>query len=109
MRLDILRRTHVEKTPTDPRGLTLHGVPHRVTAGESAWEFLSGFRWYQRTVPGPVGVLRDLETLQDTIQDIRTEIVRDMRAEGISWNEIGEALGVTRQAARQRYGGAGIE
>ena len=94
---------------TDPRGITLHGVPHKVNAGEAAWEFLSGFSWYRKRVPGPVGVLRDLDVLQATIEDVRLEIVRDMRGEGISWNEIGEALGVTRQAARQRYGGAGIK
>src|SRR6187402_3403614 len=100
----LVRQSIIEKIPTDPRGIKLHGVPHKVQAGEAAWDFLAGFNWYRTRVPGHVGVLRDLQTLEDTIKDIRTEIVRDMRREGISWNEIGDALGISRQAARQRYG-----
>jgi hypothetical protein len=94
--------------PTDPRGINLHGIPHKVQAGEAAWDFLSGFRYHQRTMPGLPGVLKDLQVLQDTIEDVRTEIVRDMRADGCTWGEIGDALGMSRQGARQRYGGIGV-
>lgn len=31
--------------------------------------------------------------------------VAAMRSHGCTWREIGEALGVTRQAAQQRFGG----
>ena len=31
--------------------------------------------------------------------------MKDARDQGCSWNQIGEALGVTRQAAQQRHGG----
>lgn len=98
-----------EPNPTDPRGLKLYGVPHKVTAHEAAWEFLSGFRFYQKTIPGFPGVLRDLDVVQAAIEDVRIEIVTDMRAEGCTWGEVGDALGITRQGARQRYGGAGIK
>lgn len=35
--------------------------------------------------------------------DMRAEVSR-LRAEGVPWQTIADALGVTRQAAQQRYG-----
>lgn len=32
------------------------------------------------------------------------DLVREARDNGSTWQEIGDALGVTRQAAQQRYG-----
>ena len=43
-----------------------------------------------------------LETVGD---DLRDHFVRQARDDGASWTQIGEALGVTRQAAQQRHGG----
>ena len=37
--------------------------------------------------------------------DIAAEVAR-LRAAGVSWTVVGRALGVSRQGARQRYGGA---
>jgi Clp amino terminal domain, pathogenicity island component len=37
--------------------------------------------------------------------DLLDHFVGQARAEGCSWTQIGEALGVTRQAAQQRHGG----
>jgi len=34
----------------------------------------------------------------------RTEAVKGLRARGYSWAEIGSRLGITRQAAQQRWG-----
>src|SRR5262245_25401747 len=43
-----------------------------------------------------------LETVGDDLLD---HFVRQARDDGASWTQIGEALGVTRQAAQQRHGG----
>ncbi len=43
-----------------------------------------------------------MEGLGDELLD---HFVKDARDQGCSWNQIGEALGVTRQAAQQRHGG----
>jgi hypothetical protein len=43
-----------------------------------------------------------METLGDELLD---HFVKEARDQGFSWNQIGEALGVTRQAAQQRHGG----
>ena len=43
-----------------------------------------------------------MESLGDELLD---HFVKDARDQGCSWNQIGEALGVTRQAAQQRHGG----
>lgn len=43
-----------------------------------------------------------MESLGDELLD---HFVKEARDQGCSWNQIGEALGVTRQAAQQRHGG----
>jgi len=43
------------------------------------------------------------QTLLDVESDIAQEVARE-RADGANWSEIGGALGVSRQGARQRFG-----
>jgi hypothetical protein len=38
------------------------------------------------------------------IDDAITEAVKGLRTFGYSWTEIGSRLGITRQAAQQRWG-----
>ena len=38
------------------------------------------------------------------IDDAISQAVKGLRASGYSWAEIGSRLGITRQAARQRWG-----
>lgn len=62
--------------------------------------------------PGVVQVddLRDLRAVADAGAQVRAgeaqlvEVVAMARAHGRSWTRIGVALGVSRQAARQRFG-----
>jgi len=55
--------------------------------------------------------ISDLRAIAEAADDVRrhealvVERVTVARAHGRSWNEIGVALGVTRQAARQRFTG----
>jgi len=48
--------------------------------------------------------LRSIDDIERKANRARTEIVRNMRAQGLTWFDIGEALGTTRQAAQQRFG-----
>lgn len=74
------------------------------TRGDAAaWQHLSTFRFHQRRAVLPINVIRDALLMRAAADDAITEVVRDMRADGASWSEIGDALGVTRQAAQQRY------
>jgi hypothetical protein len=43
------------------------------------------------------------------MMDYVPALVRQARLAGASWTEIGNALGVTRQAAQQRYSGVEID
>jgi hypothetical protein len=68
----------------------------------------------EAVAPGPieralvsVRVAEDLRRLVGARQDAEQALaarVADARAEGASWAVIGQALGVTRQAAYERYG-----
>lgn len=51
--------------------------------------------------------LTHLETVQHLgwlLDHAREKLVEGARVEGADWGQIGRALGVTRQAARKRYG-----
>lgn len=91
-----------------PRAINLRPIRLANSPTDTAYEWLTNFGFYRKRIPGYPGVIRDLQLIQDTVNDAMTDVVADMRAAGISWNEIGEALGVSRQAARQRFGGRGI-
>ena len=52
----------------------------------------------------PLDTLRDSRWLQDTVDKAMRQLVDDARAAGATWQQVGEALGVTRQAAQMRFG-----
>ncbi|HEY0699064.1 MAG TPA: hypothetical protein VGD43_14790 [Micromonospora sp.] len=60
----------------------------------------------RRVATGDVEALADLVNLSATIDQAIAEAVTGLRAFGYSWAEIGARLGITRQAAQQRWGGA---
>ncbi|MGQ5259575.1 hypothetical protein ACTWLT_02335 [Micromonospora sp. ZYX-F-536] len=59
----------------------------------------------RRVATGDVEALRDLVALSSVIDDAIGEAVIGLRAFGYSWAEIGQRLGISRQAAQQRWGG----
>jgi len=61
-----------------------------------------------RSAPEPSRVAIDVASadggLADEIDAARAEVVKGLRAYGYSWAEIGSRLGITCQAAQQRWG-----
>jgi hypothetical protein len=57
----------------------------------------------------PLGRVSAAAAIKDQIEALGDELldhfVKEARDQGCSWTQIGEALGVTRQAAQQRHGG----
>jgi hypothetical protein len=58
----------------------------------------------RRIATGDVESLTHLINLADDINDAIQQAVNGLRASGYSWAEIGVRLGITRQAAHQRWG-----
>ena len=58
---------------------------------------------------GPLDRVSAAAALKDQIEALGDELldhfVKEARDQGCSWTQVGEALGVTRQAAQQRHGG----
>ncbi|MEV6377280.1 hypothetical protein [Micromonospora musae] len=59
----------------------------------------------RRVAAGDVEALRDLVALSSAIDDAIGQAVIGLRAFGYSWAEIGQRLGISKQAAQQRWGG----
>lgn len=60
----------------------------------------------RRLAKGPLTLeagLRATAALRRGIDELQTELVSTARDEGASWAAIGEALGVSTQAAHQRF------
>ncbi len=51
----------------------------------------------------PLDGLRTLVATRATLERVESLLVREARRSGCSWTEIGEALGVSRQAAHARH------
>ncbi|MBU8857423.1 MULTISPECIES: hypothetical protein [unclassified Micromonospora] len=58
----------------------------------------------RRVADGDVEALRDLVALSSVIDQAITDAVVGLRVFGYSWAEIGSRLGISRQAAQQRWG-----
>ena len=60
----------------------------------------------RRLANGPLTLeagLRATAALRRSVEELQSELVTTARNEGASWASIGEALGVTTQAAHQRF------
>ena len=59
----------------------------------------------KRVATGDVDALPDLAQLSADLDQALTAAVTGLRGFGYSWEQIASRLGVTRQAAQQRWGG----
>jgi hypothetical protein len=59
----------------------------------------------KRVATGDVEALRDMVALSSLLDEAIGQAVIGLRAHGYSWAEIGSRLGISRQAAQQRWGG----
>lgn len=62
-----------------------------------------------RRASSNVQTLAFLAGMSELVDELLTQAVHDLRGEPVcaSWAEIADVLGVSRQAAQQRFGGAG--
>lgn len=51
----------------------------------------------------PLTVLTETVKMEGELAQLQAEMVKAARSQGASWAVIGDALGITRQAAQKRY------
>ena len=97
--------------PDRPRAKQQNTVKTRLTPkpvvenGEYAAFARRILRAYARRISaGDVDALGDIIVLAADVEDAIKQAVIGLRGSGYSWAEIGLRLGVTRQAAQQRWG-----
>ncbi|WP_327586398.1 hypothetical protein OHA25_04860 [Nonomuraea sp. NBC_00507] len=96
----ILRDSSVKPTLTANR-------PRRVVENDDYAAFLRRvIRAYGRRIAtGDIEALTDAIALAQELDTTIAQAVAGLRACGYSWTEIARPLGITRQAAQQRWGG----
>ncbi len=60
--------------------------------------------WERRLADADVADLAELAAFTEAVDMAQRHVVRSWREAERSWREIGEAFGITRQAAEQRFG-----
>jgi hypothetical protein len=60
----------------------------------------------RRVAAGDIDAITDMTSIAAELDDAITEAVTGLRTAGYSWADIAARLGVTRQAAQQRWGRA---
>ena len=58
----------------------------------------------RRIAAGDVEALPELAELSRNLDDVMGQAVAGLKAQGYSWAEVADRLGITRQAAQQRFG-----
>lgn len=54
----------------------------------------------------PLATLRAIPTLQQEVSGLEAVAVRHARVAGLTWAQIADALGVSRQAVHHKHGGS---
>jgi hypothetical protein len=62
--------------------------------------------WARRVAAGDIDAITDMAAAVGELEDAMRQAVAGLRRKGYSWAEIAARLGVTRQAAQQRWGGS---
>jgi hypothetical protein len=86
---------------TDPQWLAAGDDAYLAAARDAVRRLLpGGAARSEQLVAGLVAA----QQLRDRLDWVLLSLVGEGRAAGMSWSQVGDALGVRRQAAQQRYG-----
>lgn len=89
------------------RGLTPHRRRWHVENGEfAAFTRRIVAAHGRRVATGDIEGLADLAALSAEVDDAMQSAIVGLRTAGFSWSDIGARLGMSRQAAHQRFGAA---
>jgi hypothetical protein len=75
---------------------------NKILAGKSVPSFAG---WETLTDDALLETLRPAAVAAEGVEDTLKQHVAQLRGRGLTWTRIGEALGVTRQAAWERFSG----
>ena len=80
-----------------------------MSAESNAYSQAQSFRWWQGNddISEEEALILDAETLRAAANELLTQRVLHARNAGMSWEKVGELLGITRQAATKRYAKVG--
>lgn len=84
----------------DSAFLLIHSGAALATLAEVTTNCVDG---YTSGKTDPLDTLGQLRLVELAVQQARRAVVERARDDGYTWEELGDALGTTRQAAQQRF------
>jgi hypothetical protein len=101
--------TYATRHPKHPSGVKKPLTPNRRTRLVENDDYAAFARrilraYARRVATGDVEAMTVMLGLSAEIDDAIAQAVHGLRGSGYSWAEIGSRLGITRQAAQQRWG-----
>jgi hypothetical protein len=104
----VITMTHPhDETPSDVKPDLTPDRRRKVVENDDfakfAWRIIRAFS--RRIAKGDIDALADMAFMSGQIDQAIKDAVTGLRQRGYSWTDIGRQLGVTKQAAQQRWGG----
>jgi hypothetical protein len=89
--------------------MAISALAHTSIARETLADTVKLLKIAERHAFYPLEALRRVQGALDMLEQAERSLVAGAREDGCTWEDVGEAMGTTRQAASQRFGASAVD